>query len=268
MESFNIGRTLSRGFSMIGGAFASVGVFLLIMQLANTAVTFGLQSVMLSDLENLDKAGNPDAALGIFTSAGYWGTILAGLLIGSLMYAGSIAGYLRAGTDQPASLAECFQTGFAKTLPMLGLTILWWLAVGLGFMMLIVPGVILITIWAAAMPALVNENCGVIEAFGRSRELTRGSRMLVFVILLIAVVAFYIVSIVLIGGMIGGGMAFGGGLGGLASGAMFSPLVIGLTALSGWLTAMLLSALITSIYLELVWIKEGGHTGQLNEVFN
>jgi hypothetical protein len=31
---------------------------------------------------------------------------------------------------------------------------------------------------------------------------------------------------------------------------------------------MLLSALIASIYVELVWIKEGGQTGQLNEVFN
>jgi hypothetical protein len=90
---------------------------------------------------------------------------------------------------------------------------------------------------------------------------------LVFVVLLIAVVAFYVISIVLIGGMIGGA-AMNGGLEAMTSGAMLSPLMIGLTALTGWLTAMILSALIASIYVELVWIKEGGRTGQLNEVFN
>jgi hypothetical protein len=54
----------------------------------------------------------------------------------------------------------------------------------------------------------------------------------------------------------------------MASGGLFSPLMIVLTALSGWLTAMLLSALIASIYVELLWIKEGGEKGKLGEVFN
>lgn len=268
MESFNIGRTLSRSFSMVGTGFAGVGLFLLILQLINTVVTFGLQAAMLGDLESMADPGNSTAALGIFSSAAYWATVASGLLIGSLMYAGSIAGYLRVDSGEPATLADCFQAGFAKMVPMVGLTILWWIGVGVGLMLLIVPGVILITIWAAAMPALVAENRGVFDAFGRSRELTRDSRLLVFVVLLIAVVVFYIVSIVLIGGMVGGGMALGGGLGGMASGGLFSPLMIALTAISGWLTAMLLSALIASIYVELMWIKEGGEKGKLGEVFN
>jgi hypothetical protein len=267
MESFNIGRTLSRSFAMIGGAFASVGVFLLILQLVNSALSFGMQSMMMGEIEKVTEAASPGAALGMFTSAWYWGTILVSLLLGALTYAGSIAGYLRAEAGEPVTLADCFQTGFAKMLPMLGLTILWWFGVAFGFLLLVVPGVILITIWAAVMPALVAENRGVFDAFTRSRELTRGSRLLVFVVLLIAVVVFYVVAIVMIGGMIGGA-AMNGGLEAMASGSMLSPLAIGATALTGWLTAMNLSALIASIYVELVWIKEGGRTGQLGEVFN
>jgi hypothetical protein len=66
-----------------------------------------------------------------------------------------------------------------------------------GFLALIVPGLILITIWAVVAPAIVVENQGVIDAFGRSRELVRGNGWNVFFAVLLAFLILAAVYIVL-----------------------------------------------------------------------
>lgn len=52
--------------------------------------------------------------------------------------------------------------------------ILAGLGVCLGFVLLIVPGVILLTWWSLIAPVIVIEDRSAVEAFGRSRELVRG----------------------------------------------------------------------------------------------
>jgi len=73
---------------------------------------------------------------------------------------------------------------FGRVWPRLGsivvLAILLGLAIGIGLFLLIVPGLILFTIWIAAIPALVLEGRGIGESFGRSRELVRGNGWNVF----------------------------------------------------------------------------------------
>ena len=49
-----------------------------------------------------------------------------------------------------------------------------------GLILLIVPGLILLTWWVLITPVIVLENRGAIEAFGRSRELVRGHGWNVF----------------------------------------------------------------------------------------
>jgi hypothetical protein len=52
--------------------------------------------------------------------------------------------------------------------------ILAGLAVAVGLVLLIAPGLYLLTIWSVLIPAIVLERRGVMEAFGRSRELVSG----------------------------------------------------------------------------------------------
>ncbi len=49
------------------------------------------------------------------------------------------------------------------------------LAIVIGLLLLIVPGVILFTLWFAIVPAIVLERAGVFESFGRSMALVRGN---------------------------------------------------------------------------------------------
>jgi hypothetical protein len=59
------------------------------------------------------------------------------------------------------------------------------IAIGVGFTLIIVPGLILMTIWAVVAPVVVLERPGVFAAFGRSRELVRGNGWQTFGVVLL-----------------------------------------------------------------------------------
>jgi hypothetical protein len=62
-----------------------------------------------------------------------------------------------------------------------------------GFILLIVPGLFLLTIWALAAPVVVIERKGVFDALGRSRALVRGHGWQVFAV----IVVLFLLNIVL-----------------------------------------------------------------------
>jgi Uncharacterised protein family (UPF0259) len=55
----------------------------------------------------------------------------------------------------------------------------------IGFILIIIPGLILITIWSVAAPVVVLERPGVMAALARSRELVRGNGWQVFGVILV-----------------------------------------------------------------------------------
>jgi hypothetical protein len=70
------------------------------------------------------------------------------------------------------------------------------IAIGLGLLLLIVPGLYLLTIWLLIIPAIMLEGCGVSESFGRSQELVRGYGWSVFGVIVLTVLIFIGVAIV------------------------------------------------------------------------
>lgn len=57
-----------------------------------------------------------------------------------------------------------------------------------GFILLVIPGLILLTLWSVAAPVVVIENPGVFPALRRSRLLVRGNGLRVFAVIMILVV--------------------------------------------------------------------------------
>jgi hypothetical protein len=86
--------------------------------------------------------------------------------------------------------------------PVLGQLILVGVVAGLGVLvglvLLVVPGLILITIWAVAAPVVVLERPGGVRALGRSRELVKGHGWEVFAVLLVFVVGVTVISDVVV----------------------------------------------------------------------
>jgi lipid-A-disaccharide synthase-like uncharacterized protein len=78
--------------------------------------------------------------------------------------------------------------------PLLAVSILFGIAVGIGFVLLIIPGLILMVIWSVVAPVTVLERPGVFAAFGRSRELVRGNGWAVFGVIAFVFLAVLVVS--------------------------------------------------------------------------
>ena len=78
--------------------------------------------------------------------------------------------------------------------PLVAVSLLFGIGVGIGFILLIIPGLILLVIWAVVAPVTVVERPGVFHAFGRSRELVRGNGWNVFAVILIVFLAVAVIS--------------------------------------------------------------------------
>jgi len=85
-----------------------------------------------------------------------------------------------------ASLGQVFARVSASIVPLLVAGLLAGICIALGFVLLIVPGLILLTVWAVIAPVIVIEQTGALDAFGRSRALVRGHGWTVFGIVLVA----------------------------------------------------------------------------------
>ena len=70
------------------------------------------------------------------------------------------------------------------------------LGVSIGLLLLIVPGLILLTLWLLIVPAIMLEGHGVLSSFGRSRALVQGYGWSVFGVIVLTAVIFIGVVIV------------------------------------------------------------------------
>ncbi len=95
-----------------------------------------------------------------------------------------------------SSVGQLFRSVTPIVLPLIGLSILLAIGVGIGFILIIVPGLFLLTIWSVAAPSLVIERKGVFAAFGRSRELVRGHGWQVFGVILVVFGLSIVIAIV------------------------------------------------------------------------
>jgi len=94
------------------------------------------------------------------------------------------------------SAGELLRSATPFILPLIGAGILAGIGIFFGLLLLIVPGLFLMTIWAVIAPVIVVEKSPVMKSFGRSRELVRGNGWPVFGAI---VVAFLIV---IVGGIV------------------------------------------------------------------
>ncbi len=109
--------------------------------------------------------------------------------------------------------------------PVLGASFLAGIAIFIGFVLIIVPGLILITIWAVIVPVIVIERSGVMASFGRSRGLVKGHGWHVFGTLVLTWLILFVVQIIL--GLIFSFVPYAvrGGLASVISGTIVAPFI-------------------------------------------
>ena len=202
--------------------------------------------------------------MGIIMSGGGSGAAILGVLVSVLVMV--VTGALLQGVllrsailhlgGRPADIGGSVSAGLGMILPIIGLSIIIGLAVAFGFLLLVVPGVILYVMFSVAIPVLVNERKDIIASISRSVELTAGSRWIIFALIVILFVLSWIIGMIL--GLLGG--IFTAALG-LAAGMAVT------TALSAAVSSAINAATISSLYVELRTVKEGATTDGLAQVF-
>lgn len=151
-----------------------------------------------------------------------------------------------------ASFGEAIGWALNRFLPLLGLGVVYMLGVLAGLIALIIPGYILMVMWAVAIPACVVERTGPIDSLSRSSELTKGYRWQVFAIVII----FGIIS-----GIIGNIVQALGAAGGLG-------LLIAIMIVWQGISQSFNSVLMAVMYHDLRVSKEGGDVNRIASVFD
>ncbi|OLZ56842.1 hypothetical protein [Amycolatopsis keratiniphila] len=125
---------------------------------------------------------------------------LVATLLGTTVLTGFLTVLMgKAVLGKPVTFKEAAKEAAPRLLPLLGLTVLYTLAILVGAVFCLLPAIIPYTFWALASPAFILERGTVFEAFRRSVKLVSGMFWRVFGILLLAyVISSFLASIITI----------------------------------------------------------------------
>jgi hypothetical protein len=126
-------------------------------------------------------------------------TILTGFMyfvMAALSQGATIIAVSRIQLDQPASIGESFSAIRHRLGGLVLLSLNVGIRVGLGCLLLLVPGIILGLMYALAVPVFVLEERGGSASLSRSSQLTKGHRGRIFLIYFLLIVLAVIISLV------------------------------------------------------------------------
>ena len=253
---FDLGKVVERTFTSIGRNFVVFALLSVLLAGIPAAITGVLVAIFASGA----ASGAPNSDTLAATGGGFGISLLvravaAYILQGAITY-GAVADL----NGRRPSFGECLSTGLRQSGWLFLLAIVVTVSTLFGYLLLIVPGLMLTTAWIVAVPAQVVERTGVFGSLSRSADLTRGNRWPIFGLL----VAYAIGSFVLQTTLTGVGAAFAG-----ASLQTVQIVSQGLLIpLSTTATGLVAAVGVASIYYELRSAREGVGPEALAAVFD
>ena len=164
----NAGSILSRTFSLFVAGFLPFNTIAFLLH--SPIIAFDLVLLLIED-------GSYEWAL-----IGTWGS---GLLLTPIATAALVYGVFRSMRGQLVTTSECIRVGVSRWLPVVLLSLLMAIASFIGYLLCVVPGVILACGLFVAVPALMVEELQPIDAMQRSWSLTEGYKLALFGVVLV-----------------------------------------------------------------------------------
>lgn len=256
-EDFRMGRVVTRLFE----ALRANAVTFLVLAAILSIPSLLLSLYVTSDFTRMgvtQAGGFLPGHMGHFFLMTAASTLLY-VAFGFLLQAAVTQGTVSWLNGEKSGIGQSLSVAVKNLVPLVVIAILAMLAVGLGFMLLFVPGVILVLMWSVVAPVRVIEGAGITKSFGRSRALTKGYRGRIFLLLL----AYFIVAMVagLVLAVLVAGTA-------IPKPGNISTLYLVLTWALRVVMSSITAAGAASIYYELRLVKEGVGAQQMAAVFD
>jgi hypothetical protein len=252
-ENFRIGKVFGDTFSVIGRNLGLwIGLALIFSALPSLILQFLIIQPMIGSALTDPNAVMGDPNFAWKTATVSLVTFLVFLVLSALLQSSLIRATIEDLNGKRPSTGDCIRTAVSVLLPAIGMGLLIGLGVGIGFMLIIVPGIILLLRWCVAVPVLVQERQGVLGSMGRSAALTKGNRWALLGLFIILIIAAIIIQWV-------------AGIVVLAVGATVG---LVLSALVQSVVSMVLSTATAVSYVELRQVKEGTSVSELAEIFS
>jgi Membrane domain of glycerophosphoryl diester phosphodiesterase len=176
-------------------------------------------------------------------------------------------GAFQAVHGHPVVIGAAFRRWLSRFWAIIGISILVFLGLAIGFALLIIPGVIMALRWAVTLPVCMVEGKGPLASMRRSAELTKGHRWKLFgigVLIYVVAITTALVRVLVVGLLAGSGIL--GGLGLSVPGGIIITAIISLI-LSAIVIAYF-NVVAATIYHDLRGAKEGVDTEQIATVFD
>lgn len=190
MNTFSVGNVLATGFRVW---LRNLGPFLLIAALFHALPWLWALSAThgMTNPEDLKHA-----------TFAISGASILSLLVNVLVSAALTYGVVMELQGQRASFGACIATGLARFFPALGVGLLTSLCMMGGFILLVIPGVIVFCMLYVSTQVSVLERPGIGASLRRSRELTRGHRLQIFGLVLVLAIIGMLLNWILSGVLI------------------------------------------------------------------
>lgn len=255
-KSLDIGAVFGDAFSVVGRKFVDLAVLGLIFVGGPTLlVSFFSSQAMERSLEQ--------GAIGLNFSFGLFVANILYALFPFMLQAAVVTVTVASLNRGHSSIGEAVGTALRAFIPLFIVSILMSIGLTIGFILLIIPGLILLTVWAVVVPALVAERAGIFGCFSRSAELTSGWRWKIFALFLIGYVVMTVIGIIM-------------GLLTLSATAVGTIGVDGGLNISGVLTGVIVNTFlsilwavaVSVLYVHLREIKDGTRVDAIGDVFS
>lgn len=184
-SEFSIGRVLANSFLILNINIVSFGIMALILTIPNG---YFLISSLTGEAVTVGGIDNVFAVMGI--------TLLVEIVFISLLTAMLVYGTFNSMRGQQVSFSHMLSKGLSIVFPVIGLSIVIGLIVGLGTLLLIIPGLYFYIMYYVAIPVKVIEGAGIGDCLSRSKNLTDGHKWGIFGLLWIFIIGFTILYMI------------------------------------------------------------------------
>ena len=251
LRPLSVGEVLDASFKIVRQSFGTLAMCVLVVAVPLNIITTLVQASTSDDAFNLDSATTSDDVSTGTELAGVLFTTALSLVLTTIAAAACFRAVSSVYLGEQPSVGSSLSFAASRVLPVIVLSIVYFVGLIPAFIALIIPGVWLAVAWAVSYPALLSEGIGPIAALGRSFRLVRGRWWPTFG----AVLVMYLIVLVISGIL---GVLFGATLVASTDNELLAAVLYTIVnTLSSLITLPLFAAVLTIIYFDLRVRKEG-----------